>query len=90
MKKQLVSNLKEIKEFGHLALLALFSFMPVFLLVVTWLIWSRNRKYIRLFGETHHAYCIGFTIIFMVHKVPYHYLKLFLKEHLYCMDFPTH
>jgi cell division protein FtsW len=35
--------------------------------------------------------CIGFTIIFMVHKVPLTILKLFLKEHfiLYGFYWPT-
>jgi hypothetical protein len=57
--KQLVSNLKGDKGFGHLALLALFSFMPVLALVVTWLILVKE-KYIRLFGETHRAYLYWF------------------------------
>jgi hypothetical protein len=54
--------------------------MPVLAPVVTWLILVKEPKYIRLFGENIMHICIGFTIIFMVHKVPYHYFKAISKE----------
>ena len=83
--KQLVSNLKGDKGiWSFVALLALFSFMPVFSA-------SSNLAYIgQGTGNTlgylvkHIVHiCIGFTIIFMVHKVPYHYFKAISKGALY-------
>ncbi len=83
--KQLVSNLKGDKGiWSFVALLALFSFMPVFSA-------SSNLAYIgQGTGNTlgylvkHIVHiCIGFGIIFMVHKVPYHYFKAISKGALY-------
>ncbi len=83
--KQLVSKLKGDKGiWSFVALLALFSFMPVFSA-------SSNLAYIgQGTGNTlgylvkHIVHiCIGFTIIFMVHKVPYHYFKAISKGALY-------
>jgi len=83
--KQLVSNLKGDKGiWSFVALLALFSFMPVFSA-------SSNLAYIgQGTGNTlgylvkHIVHiCIGFAIIFMVHKVPYHYFKAISKGALY-------
>jgi cell division protein FtsW len=64
--------------------LALFSFMPVFSA-------SSNLAYIGQGNGNTLGYlvkhivhiCIGFTIIFMVHKVPYHYFKAVSKGALY-------
>jgi hypothetical protein len=55
--KQLVSNLKGDKGFGHLALLALFS-MPLASSNLAYI--GQEPKYIRLFGETHRAYLYWF------------------------------
>ncbi|MFV8335952.1 FtsW/RodA/SpoVE family cell cycle protein [Flavobacterium sp. RSP29] len=83
--KQLVSNLKGDKGiWSFVALLALFSFMPVFSA-------SSNLAYIGQGNGNTLGYlvkhivhiCIGFTIIFMVHKVPYHYFKAISKGALY-------
>ncbi|MDI5948996.1 FtsW/RodA/SpoVE family cell cycle protein [Flavobacterium sp. LB2P84] len=83
--KQLVSNLKGDKGiWSFVALLALFSFMPVFSA-------SSNLAYIGQGNGNTLGYlvkhivhiCIGFTIIFMVHKVPYHYFKAVSKGALY-------
>ena len=83
--KQLVNNLKGDKGiWSFVALLALFSFMPVFSA-------SSNLAYVgQGNGNTlgylvkHIAHiCIGFLIIFWVHKVPYHYFKAISKGALY-------
>ncbi len=83
--KQLINNLKGDKGiWSFVALLALFSFMPVFSA-------SSNLAYIgQGTGNTlgylvkHIVHiCIGFGIIFMVHKVPYHYFKAISKGALY-------
>ncbi|WP_338647380.1 FtsW/RodA/SpoVE family cell cycle protein [Flavobacterium sp. KS-LB2] len=83
--KQLVSNLKGDKGiWSFVALLGLFSFMPVFSA-------SSNLAYIGQGNGNTLGYlvkhmvhiCIGFTIIFMVHKVPYHYFKAVSKGALY-------
>jgi cell division protein FtsW len=83
--KQLVSNLKGDKGiWSFVALLALFSFMPVFSA-------SSNLAYIGQGNGNTLGYlvkhivhiCIGFTIIFMVHRVPYHYFKAVSKGALY-------
>ncbi|TDE29727.1 cell division protein FtsW [Flavobacterium ranwuense] len=83
--KQLVNKLKGDKGiWSFVALLALFSFMPVFSA-------SSNLAYIgQGNGNTlgylvkHIAHiCIGFLIIFWVHKVPYHYFKAISKGALY-------
>ncbi|MGZ9734239.1 FtsW/RodA/SpoVE family cell cycle protein [Flavobacterium sp. GNP002] len=83
--KQLVNNLKGDKGiWSFVALLALFSFMPVFSA-------SSNLAYIGQGNGNTLGYlvkhivhiCIGFTIIFMVHKVPYHYFKAVSKGALY-------
>lgn len=75
--KQLINNLKGDKViWSFVALLALFSFMPVFSA-------SSNLAYIgHGTGNTlgyllkHFAHiCIGFLIIYWVHKVPYHYYR---------------
>lgn len=75
--KQLINNLKGDKViWSFVALLALFSFMPVFSA-------SSNLAYIgHGTGNTlgyllkHFAHiCIGFLIIYWVHKVPYHYFR---------------
>ena len=75
--KQLINNLKGDRViWSFVALLALFSFMPVFSA-------SSNLAYLgRGTGNTigylikHFAHiCIGFLIIFGVHKVPYHYFR---------------
>ena len=83
--KQLVNKLKGDRViWSFVALLALFSFMPVFSA-------SSNLAYIgRGTGNTlgylvkHLAHiCIGFAIIYFVHKVPYHYFKAISKGALY-------
>jgi cell division protein FtsW len=83
--KQLVNNLKGDKGiWSFVALLALFSFMPVFSA-------SSNLAYIGQGNGNTLGYlvkhivhiCIGFTIIFMVHKIPYHYFKAVSKGALY-------
>lgn len=83
--KQLVNKLKGDRViWSFVALLALFSFMPVFSA-------SSNLAYIgRGNGNTlgylvkHLAHiCIGFAIIYFVHKVPYHYFKAISKGALY-------
>jgi cell division protein FtsW len=75
--KQLINNLKGDKViWSFVALLALFSFMPVFSA-------SSNLAYMgHGTGNTlgylvkHFAHiCIGFTIIYWIHKVPYHYFR---------------
>ncbi|MFC6878110.1 FtsW/RodA/SpoVE family cell cycle protein [Flavobacterium myungsuense] len=75
--KELINSLKGDKViWSFVALLALFSFMPVFSA-------SSNLAYIgHGTGNTlgyllkHLAHiCIGFLIIYWVHKVPYHYFK---------------
>ena len=79
--KQLIGNLKGDKViWSFVALLALFSFMPVFSA-------SSNLAYLgHGTGNTlgylvkHLAHiCIGFTIIYLVHKVPYHYFRAISK-----------
>jgi cell division protein FtsW len=74
---QLINSLKGDKViWTFVALLALFSFMPVFSA-------SSNLAYIgHGTGNTlgyllkHLAHiCIGFLIIYWIHKVPYHYFK---------------
>ena len=74
---KLINNLKGDKViWSFVALLALFSFMPVFSA-------SSNLAYIgHGTGNTlgylvkHFAHiCIGFAIIYWVHKVPYHYFR---------------
>ncbi|MFV8325185.1 FtsW/RodA/SpoVE family cell cycle protein [Flavobacterium sp. ZS1P14] len=79
--KQLVNSLKGDKGiWSFVALLALFSFMPVFSA-------SSNLAYIgQGNGNTlgylvkHLAHiCIGFSIIYWVHKVPYHYFRAISK-----------
>ncbi|RBN50426.1 FtsW/RodA/SpoVE family cell cycle protein [Flavobacterium psychrolimnae] len=83
--KQLINNLKGDKGiWSFVALLALFSFMPVFSA-------SSNLAYIGQGNGNTLGYLvkhimhigIGFTIIFMVHKVPYHYFKAISKGSLY-------
>jgi cell division protein FtsW len=75
--KKLINNLKGDKGiWSFVALLALFSFMPVFSA-------SSNLAYLgHGTGNTlgylvkHLAHiCIGFSIIYWVHKVPYHYFR---------------
>src|SRR3970040_2683319 len=79
--KQLISKLKGDKGiWSFVALLALFSFMPVFRA-------SSNLAYLGDgTGNTlgylvkHLAHiCIGFSIIYWVHKVPYHYFRAISK-----------
>ncbi|RTY68809.1 cell division protein FtsW [Flavobacterium sp. GSP27] len=79
--KQLINNLKGDRViWSFVALLALFSFMPVFSA-------SSNLAYLgRGTGNTlgylvkHLAHiCIGFLIIYWVHKVPYHYFRAISK-----------
>lgn len=79
--KQLINNLKGDKGiWSFVALLALFSFMPVFSA-------SSNLAYLgHGTGNTlgylvkHFAHiCIGFLIIYWVHKVPYHYFRAISK-----------
>lgn len=79
--KQLISKLKGDKGiWSFVALLALFSFMPVFSA-------SSNLAYLgHGTGNTlgylvkHFAHiCIGFLIIYGVHKVPYHYFRAISK-----------
>lgn len=83
--KQLINNLKGDKGiWSFVALLALFSFMPVFSA-------SSNLAYIGQGNGNTLGYlvkhimhiCIGFGIIFMVHKLPYHYFKAVSKGALY-------
>ena len=76
--KQLLSNLKGDKViWSFLALLALFSFMPVFS-ASTNLAFGRDGD-----GNTlgylvkHLAHLgMGFMIIYVVHKIPYHYFRV--------------
>ncbi|SDZ93787.1 cell division protein FtsW [Flavobacterium gillisiae] len=79
--KQLISKLKGDKViWSFVALLALFSFMPVFSA-------SSNLAYLgHGTGNTlgylvkHLAHiCIGFLIIYGVHRVPYHYFRAISK-----------
>ena len=79
--KKLISNLKGDKViWSFVALLALFSFMPVFSA-------SSNLAYLgHGTGNTlgylvkHFAHvCCGFAIIYMVHKVPYLYFRSISK-----------
>jgi cell division protein FtsW len=79
--KQLINSLKGDKViWSFVALLALFSFMPVFSA-------SSNLAYLgHGTGNTlgylvkHLAHiCIGFLIIYWVHKVPYHYFRAISK-----------
>nr|WP_315172379.1 FtsW/RodA/SpoVE family cell cycle protein [uncultured Flavobacterium sp.] len=79
--KQLINSLKGDKGiWSFVALLALFSFMPVFSA-------SSNLAYLgHGTGNTlgylvkHFAHiCIGFLIIYWVHKVPYHYFRAISK-----------
>ncbi|PWA06494.1 FtsW/RodA/SpoVE family cell cycle protein [Flavobacterium psychrotolerans] len=79
--KQLINSLQGDKViWSFVALLALFSFMPVFSA-------SSNLAYIgHGTGNTlgyllkHLAHiCIGFLIIYWVHKVPYHYFRAISK-----------
>jgi cell division protein FtsW len=79
--KELISKLKGDKViWSFVALLALFSFMPVFSA-------SSNLAYLgHGTGNTlgylvkHLAHiCIGFMIIFLVHRVPYHYFRAISK-----------
>ncbi|HCQ13524.1 FtsW/RodA/SpoVE family cell cycle protein [Flavobacterium sp.] len=75
--KQLINSLKGDKViWAFIALLALFSFMPVFSA-------SSNLAYMRhgsgnaltyLLKHAVHIF-IGFFIIYQVHKVPYHYFR---------------
>ncbi|WP_158729588.1 MULTISPECIES: FtsW/RodA/SpoVE family cell cycle protein [unclassified Flavobacterium] len=83
--KKLISNLKGDKGiWSFVALLALLSFMPVFSA-------SSNLAYIGKGDGNTLGYlvkhivhiAIGFTIIFMVHKVPYHYFKAIARGSLY-------
>lgn len=75
--KQLINNLKGDKViWSFVALLALFSFMPVFSA-------SSNLAYLgHGTGNTlgylvkHFIHlCMGFGIIYFIHKVPYHYFR---------------
>ncbi len=75
--KQLINNLKGDKViWSFVALLALFSFMPVFSA-------SSNLAYLgHGTGNTlgylvkHFIHlCMGFCIIYFIHKVPYHYFR---------------
>jgi cell division protein FtsW len=79
--KQLINSLKGDKViWSFVALLGLFSFMPVFSA-------SSNLAYLgHGTGNTlgylikHLAHiCIGFLIIYWVHKVPYHYFRAISK-----------
>ncbi len=79
--KQLINNLKGDKGiWSFVALLGLFSFMPVFSA-------SSNLAYLgHGTGNTlgylvkHLAHiCIGFLIIYWVHKMPYHYFRAISK-----------
>ncbi|WP_026707712.1 FtsW/RodA/SpoVE family cell cycle protein [Flavobacterium frigidarium] len=79
--KDLIKNLKGDKViWSFVALLALFSFMPVFSA-------SSNLAYLgHGTGNTlgyllkHLAHiCIGFLIIYLVHRVPYHYFRAISK-----------
>ena len=81
MMKDLIKNLKGDKViWSFVALLALFSFMPVFSA-------SSNLAYLgHGTGNTlgyllkHLAHiCIGFLIIYLVHRVPYHYFRAISK-----------
>lgn len=79
--KELVSYLKGDKAiWTFVALLALFSFMPVFSA-------SSNLAYIGVGTGNTLGYLlkhffhigVGFAIIFWVHKIPYHYFRTFSK-----------
>ncbi len=82
--KELVNKLKGDKGiWSFVALLGLFSFMPVFSA-------SSNLAYLgHGTGNTlgylvkHFAHiCIGFLIIYWVHKIPYHYFRAISKAFL--------
>ncbi|PZX93667.1 cell division protein FtsW [Flavobacterium aquariorum] len=82
--KELINKLKGDKGiWSFVALLALFSFMPVFSA-------SSNLAYLgHGTGNTlgylvkHFAHiCIGFLIIYWVHKIPYHYFRAISKAGL--------
>lgn len=82
--KELINKLKGDKGiWSFVALLALFSFMPVFSA-------SSNLAYLgHGTGNTlgylvkHFAHiCIGFLIIYWVHKIPYHYFRILSKAGL--------
>ncbi len=82
--KELVNKLKGDRViWSFVALLALFSFMPVFSA-------SSNLAYLgHGTGNTlgylikHFAHiCIGFLIIYWVHKIPYHYFRALSKAGL--------
>ena len=82
--KELINKLKGDKGiWSFVALLALFSFMPVFSA-------SSNLAYLgHGTGNTlgylvkHFAHiCIGFVIIYWVHKIPYHYFRAISKAGL--------
>jgi cell division protein FtsW len=82
--KELINKLKGDKGiWSFVALLALFSFMPVFSA-------SSNLAYLgHGTGNTlgyllkHFAHiCIGFLIIYLVHKIPYHYFRAISKAGL--------
>lgn len=84
MMKELINKLKGDKGiWSFVALLALFSFMPVFSA-------SSNLAYLgHGTGNTlgylvkHFAHiCIGFLIIYWVHKIPYHYFRAISKAGL--------
>jgi cell division protein FtsW len=82
--KELINKLKGDKGiWSFVALLAMFSFMPVFSA-------SSNLAYLgHGTGNTlgylvkHFAHiCIGFLIIYWVHKIPYHYFRAISKAGL--------
>jgi cell division protein FtsW len=84
MMKELINKLKGDKGiWSFVALLALFSFMPVFSA-------SSNLAYLgHGTGNTlgylvkHFAHiCIGFLIIYWVHNIPYHYFRAISKAGL--------
>jgi cell division protein FtsW len=71
--KQLVNNLKGDKViWSFMALLALFSFMPVLVQVVIWLLGHGTGNTLGYLVKHLVHICIGFLII-CVHRVPYHF-----------------
>ena len=75
--KELISNLKGDKTiWTFVALLALFSFMPVFSASSNLAYMNHGTGSTISYLLTHLAHIfIGFIIIYIVHKVPYHYYR---------------
>lgn len=75
--KKLISNLKGDKViWSFVALLALFSFMPVFSASSNLAYMNKGTGNTISYLLTHSAHIfMGFIIIYAVHKIPYHYFR---------------